>query len=410
MFHVTDQAGKKLTDNNLMLQIEKELGATRAKGDIITDDVTEDDSYEESQSKYSKQIVSTEDTALEMSVMDRPGLLSEISAVLLELGCNIISATAWTHNKRAACILYVEEASKPGPIKDPKRLAQVKEQLESVVEARGDKGERKSVRLRNFADGRTHTERRLHQLMYADRDYEGCHACHGDSSGEHRNGCDGTHVTISRCEDRGYWVVNVTSRDRPKLLFDTVCVLRDMQYVVFHAAISSKKSIANQEYYIRHKVDSSALRTESERKKLILCIIAAIARRVSHGLRVDICTENKMGLLSKVTRVIRENGLSIPRVEIGTRGENVVGTFFVTDSSGQEVNPNIAELLRQECGGSVDVDIDHKMSPHILSRSSSSLSISENSNIVEDRPRLSIGNMLWSHIGRISSNFGPTRS
>lgn len=117
-----------------------------------------------------------------------------------------------------------------------------------------------------------------------------------------------------------------------------------------------------------------------------------------------------MGLLSKVTRVIRENGLSIPRVEIGTRGENVVGTFFVTDSSGQEVNPNIAELLRQECGGSVDVDIDHKMSPHILSRSSSSLSISENSNIVEDRPRLSIGNMLWSHIGRISSNFGPTRS
>jgi hypothetical protein len=162
------------------------------------------------------------------------------------MGCSVTSATAWTHNGRAACIIYVEDASRPGPIKDPKRLAHVKEQLENVVEARGGMGERNNVRLRNFPAGRTHTERRLHQLMYADRDYEGCHACHGDSSGDHKKGCDGTHVSVSRCEDRGYWVVNVISRDRPKLLFDTVCILRDMQYVVFHAAISSKKSIANQ--------------------------------------------------------------------------------------------------------------------------------------------------------------------
>ncbi|KAK2426350.1 ACT domain-containing protein ACR1 [Trifolium repens] len=410
VFHVTDQAGKKLTDNNLMRQVEKELCATRAKEDIY--DETELEICEELKTNYSKQNVSTEYTALEMSGMDRPGLLSEISAVLVDMGCSVTSATAWTHNGRAACIIYVEDASRPGPIKDPKRLAHVKEQLENVVEARGGMGERNNVRLRNFPAGRTHTERRLHQLMYADRDYEGCHACHGDSSGDHKKGCDGTHVSVSRCEDRGYWVVNVISRDRPKLLFDTVCILRDMQYVVFHAAISSKKSIANQEYFIRHKWNGIALQTESEKEKLILCIIAAIERRVSHGLRVDICTQNRMGLLSQVTRVIRENGLSIPRVEIGPRGENVVGTFYVTDPSGRQVNPNIVELLRQESGGSADVVTNHNV-PCGLSRSSSSSSSSsggrENSS-VEVKARHSIGSMLWSHFGKISCNFGPIKS
>lgn len=37
-----------------------------------------------------------------------------------------------------------------------------------------------------------------------------------------------------------------------------------------------------QEYFIRHKTDSSALRTESQREQLTLCIIAAIERRISH--------------------------------------------------------------------------------------------------------------------------------
>lgn len=189
---------------------------------------------------------------------------------------------AWTHNDRAACIIYVEDAHNCGPIKDPKRLAQVEQQLENVVEACHGKGGRQSVRFTTFAAGCTHAERRLHQLMYADRDYERCRACHGESSGEHKKGCDGTHVSVGRCEDKGYWVVNVRSRDRPKLLFDTVCVLTDMKYVVFHAAIRSKGSMADQEYFVRH-ADSSTLDAESERQKLTLCLIAAIERRVSHA-------------------------------------------------------------------------------------------------------------------------------
>ena len=116
------------------------------------------------------------------------------------------------------------------------------------------------------------------------------------------------------------------------------------------------------------------------------------------GLMVDIRTENRMGLLSNVTRVFRENGLSISRFEIGTEGEKAVGSFFVTDSSGEQVNPNIVELVRQASGGSVVTD--HK-SPHRVRQSQSD---------IEAKPKFSLGSLLWSRLERLSGGFGPIRS
>ncbi|KAJ7944549.1 ACT domain-containing protein [Quillaja saponaria] len=182
-----------------------------------------------------------------------------------------------------------------------------------------------------------------------------------------------------------------------------------MQYVVFHASVSSKGSMADQEYFVRHK-DESKLDTESERQKLTLCLIAAIERRVSHGLRLDVCTKNRMGLLSDITRVFRENGLSILSVEIGTQGEKVVGSFFVTDASGLDVNPKVMELVRKEIGGSV---IAVHNSGNWVSQGPSSTTrtrLQETNTKVEDRPRLSFGSLLWSHLERLSSNFSPIRS
>jgi len=128
------------------------------------------------------------------------------------------------------------------------------------------------------------------------------------------------------------------------------------------------------------------------------------------GLRVDILTENRKGLLSNVTRVLRENGLSISRVEIETEGGKAEGSFFVRDCSGEEVNPNIVELVKQETGGSVV--IDHK-SPHRLHQSSSSSSssvINQSKDTVEAKQKFSLGSLLWSRLERLSSGFGPIRS
>lgn len=112
------------------------------------------------------------------------------------------------------------------------------------------------------------------------------------------------------------------------------------------------------------------------------------------GLKVDIRTQNKPELLSKVTRVIRENGLSITRVEFGVEDETAIGSLYVTDCSGQGVKENIAELLKREIGGSVVLAHNY---PRKVSQSSTSMS-NNNRDVV---PRFSIGSVIWSHLEKL---------
>ncbi|KAH9289426.1 hypothetical protein KI387_033543, partial [Taxus chinensis] len=108
------------------------------------------------------------------------------------------------------------------------------------------------------------------------------------------------------------------SEDRPKLLFDMIYTLTDMQYVVFHGTVDSDGPDAFQEYYIRH-MDGCPVNSEAERQRIIHCLEAAIERRISEGMRLELCRCDRVGLLSDVTRIFRENGLSVTRVEVSTR-------------------------------------------------------------------------------------------
>ena len=125
------------------------------------------------------------------------------------------------------------------------------------------------------------------------------------------------------------------------------------------------------------------------------------------GLRFEVCTQNRMGLLSDVTRVLRENGISISRVEVGTRGDKAVGSFYVKDASGYDVNPNIVEVVKEEIGGSV---LAVQKSPRWATQSSSSRTIRSTHGSIEDKPRFSLGNLLWSQLERLSSSFGHIMS
>lgn len=405
VFHVTDQLGAKLTDESLILYIQQALCATRRGG------LPKEQQASSQRKHFGPRHVSSEHTVLEMTGTDRPGLLSEMSAALADLACHIASAVAWTHHARAACIFYVEDGVRGGPITEPQRLAQIKERLENVVEAHHDEGEKRSVRLTAPVAGRMHTERRLHQLMFADRDYEQCRCCRRSGSRgdgyECRNGCEEAHVSIESWKDKGYSVVNMRSRDRPKLLFDTVCALTDMQYVVFHASVSSEGSLANQEYFIRHQ-DGCTLDSETEKRKLTQCLLAAVERRGSHGLRLEVSTQNRPGLLSDMTRVFRENGLSITRAEVGIHGERAIGSFYVTEASGNDVNLSTVELVRKEIGGSV-VIVNKSSGASTPQGPMSALSAGLISRSGEEKPRLSLGSLIWSQLERFSSNFGPIR-
>lgn len=177
-----------------------------------------------------------EHTTIELTGHDRPGLLSEVFAVLSNLKCNIVSAEIWTHNSRTASIVYITDEETGLRIEDPDRLSKIKQLLLFIL-----KGQTA------VSPGFTHTQRRLHQLMYADRDYDTKEDQSNAQSESSRS--LKPFVTVENCIEKGYTVVNLRCPDRPKLLFDTVCTLTDMQYVVFHAAVIAKGAEAIQVFF-----------------------------------------------------------------------------------------------------------------------------------------------------------------
>ena len=193
--------------------------------------------------------ISNEWTAIELTGIDRPGLFSEISAVLTELKCNVVEAHAWSHNARIACIVHVSDELTAGHINDPGRLATIEDHLSTVLRAdtTTSHDDLSGVATGSpSSDGAvTHTERRLHQLVLAERDFDT-----PISSPPHKGvDCDEGRkpiVSIDQCHAKGYSVVQVECKDRPKLMFDTVCTLTDMQYAVFHASAVSHGSTASQ--------------------------------------------------------------------------------------------------------------------------------------------------------------------
>lgn len=324
VFHVTDVFGNKVTDPKTITLIEESIGSSH---------------------EFSRRQVgvlpSSEHTAIELTGTDRPGLMSEISALLAELRCNVVAAELWTHNMRVACLIYVTEEATGGPIHDADKLFRIKESLCNVL--RGDK-DSKGART-DFATSITHTERRLHQMMFADRDYE------RDDDGGDEWDCNGK-ITVEDCDEKGYSVVHIECKNRHKLVFDTVCTLTDMQYVVFHATIDTEGPRAYQEYYIRH-IDGCTLNSQAERRRLIQCLCAAIERRVSEGLRLELCTNDRVGLLSDVTRIFREHGLSVTRADVSTRNNKATNVFYVTDAAGNPVDVKLVEAVRREIGQTV---------------------------------------------------------
>ncbi|KAB2095247.1 hypothetical protein ES319_A01G023700v1 [Gossypium barbadense] len=310
VFHVTDQHGNKLSEVDVAEKIQQQLGPRSYSFRSLTRSV--------GVQAASKQ------TIIELTGRDRPGLLSEIFAVLTDLKCNVVAAEVWTHNSRMASVTNEDQTAS----------------LLYVL-----KGDRDKMNANTAVSlGSMHKERRLHQMMYADRDYDMSDANSGSTSDRSK-----PQVTVENCEHKGYTVVNLRCPDRPKLLFDTVCTLTDMQYVVYHATVIVEGPEAYQEYYIRH-MDGCPISSEAEQQRVIHCLEAAIKRRASEGIRLELCSDDRVGLLSDATRIFRENGLSVTRAEVKTRGSQAVNIFYVTDASGDPVKSETIEAVRKEIG------------------------------------------------------------
>ncbi|XP_009134569.1 ACT domain-containing protein ACR6 isoform X1 [Brassica rapa] len=337
VFKVIHQDGNKITDTQLLdfiqMRIERNAGwfipPLRSSVGVMPSD---------------------EYTTIELAGTDRPGLLSEVSAVLTDLHCNVVNAEIWTHNTRAAAVIHVTDNTTNSAITDPLRLSTIKHLLCNVVGTNSGSRAAKTV-FSSCSD--THRERRLHQIMFDDRDYEGV---------KKRPRTSRPSVTLTNI-DKDYTVVTMRSKDRPKLVFDVVCTLTDMQYVVFHGMVSTEPleayqapktlrtalNMMLQEFYIRH-VDGLPINSEAEQERVIQCLEAAIERRTSEGLELELSAEDRVGLLSDITRTFRENSLTIVRAEISTREGKAKDTFYVTDVTGNAVESKIVESIRKEIG------------------------------------------------------------
>lgn len=81
------------------------------------------------------------------------------------------------------------------------------------------------------------------------------------------------------------------------------------------------------------------------------------------GLELKLCAEDRLGLLSDITRIFRENSLSIKRAEISTKCGKVRDTFYVTDVTGNPVDEKTIDSVRREIGQSVLQVIPNSCSP-----------------------------------------------
>ncbi|KAF8653829.1 hypothetical protein HU200_061953 [Digitaria exilis] len=339
VFNVTDQDGSKLQNKEVIDHIQKCL---ESENYLVSPAAGPTNGVAPPSDDQSS-------TSIELTGTDRPGLLSEVCAVLASLSCNIVKAEVWTHDRRAAAVIQITDEATGLAIHDAGRLSMVQELLGTVMQGDGRAQKCCSTCTDMSVVGASRAERRLHKMMLDDDD---------DNAGEDRCGKArpraGAKVVVMDCTERQYTVVILRCRDRPKLLFDTLCALTDLHYVVFHGTVDAepRSKEAYQEYYVRH-VDGHPVRSDDERSRLVRCLEAAVERRATNGLELEVRTEDRVGLLSEITRVFRENSLSIIRAAISTRDGMAEDTFHVSDAYGHPVDGRTMDAVGDHLGHAV---------------------------------------------------------
>ena len=279
-------------------------------------------------------------TTIEVWGCDKPGLLSEITRLLVESKIDLSNALVWTHKNRFAMLLSLGE-----PMKG-KQAKELQHYLMTALE-RGGEGEL-SIQVRPDVPER-HLERRLHSLMIQNEPLEELEA-HA-----------GVDVDIYFEKDSGYTVVRIESPDRPRLMFDTVCVLAETFVDVIHGCVEVKDGLYSQEYFVKH---SNGDLITSEKHMLLLKqhLVASAVRRNPSGLKVEVSCQDRVGLLADITKELSKAGLNVTlasAVRGDMPGTSSRETFYVTSASGGPACKKTVEQCCQQIGGTFIEDAEY---------------------------------------------------
>ncbi|CAI9303564.1 unnamed protein product [Lactuca saligna] len=132
--------------------------------------------------------------------------------------------------------------------------------------------------------GFTHRERRLHQIMFAERDYENV----GRVEHEEKENRWRPQVSVLDCAEKDYTIITMRFRDRPKLLFNIIWTLTDKQYVVFHGVVHTRKMEAYQVKCAQILVEAGAkVDALDKNKNIALHYVASYGRKECVSLLLD---------------------------------------------------------------------------------------------------------------------------
>ena len=126
--------------------------------------------------------------------------------------------------------MFVRDEETGAPIDDAARVRRVESRLRHVL-----RGGALGARMVRADAAAVNMDRRLHQLLNEDGEAE-----------SRADQAEATAVAVQDWGERGYSVVTVSCRDRPKLLFDVVCTLTDLDYVVYHGTFDTDGDHAQQ--------------------------------------------------------------------------------------------------------------------------------------------------------------------
>lgn len=125
------------------------------------------------------------------------------------------------------------------------------------------------------------------------------------------------------------------------------------------------------------------------------------------GVKLELCAENRVGLLSDITRVLRENGLTVVRADVETQGQKSLNAFYVRDISGNKIDMEFVESVKKEMRP-IHLEVKNEdTTTDIVGSDDPPASAAPQP---QPQPhRFSLGDILRSQIERLSLNFVPTK-
>lgn len=121
---------------------------------------------------------------------------------------------------------------------------------------------------------------------------------------------------------------------------------------------------------------------------------------ILQGIRLELCANNRIGLLSDITRVLRENGLAVVRADIATEGGRARNTFYLRDISGNNIDMKFVKSMKTEMG-EIDVAVNNETAttPTTTTNTNNSLSMTRPSSF------RSLGDLMKYQFEKLSHNF-----